>query len=375
MRNFILAFLIIGSQIAHAQNKFVLSGQVKPSTAQKVYLYYPLENGYKIDSVEVKDNLFKFEGSVDYPVLATIESKDANSTSLDVVDFYLENSDIQIDLTLPVPVVKNSHTEDLKVEYLQSIVPIREKMFTLQNMYKQRSKAMTVTTQFKDSVDTEMAKIMAMNASTIYRFVKNHPSDYFSLYLLDSVIENTDQAEVASALYKGLSPRITASKLGQSTYDKLLKIKKLELGSVAPDFELTDIGGKRFKLSDYRSKYVLLMFWSSDCSHCIDELPNIEKMYKELGGDHLEIVAVAQNGIQQKEAWEAFVKDRKLAWINAFDDRVDGKKKVAQQYLISKIPTDFILNPQGEIVAKEVYGDDLYNQIKLMLEMNRMPQK
>lgn len=367
----LITILFFFTQVMFAQDKFVLSGKVKSSMADAVYLYYPCNGTYEVDSLLIEDNQFKFEGSVDYPVLATLELKDKQRTSVSVVNFYLENSPIQVDFQSNNYELKNSRTEDLKIEFIKSLTSIQEKFDSIQLLYQTKSQAGLINQEFQDSIDSEMKKIDEMNAEAIFVFVQKHPSDYFSLYLLESFVDNVQNYKQASILYEGLSQELQSSIFGKQVEQKLSRLKNIEIGSEAPDFELTDLNGVKFKLSDYKGKYLLLLFWSSDCRHCLDELTHIQNLYKEFEGNNFEIIAVAQNNLQHKSEWQDFVKNKNLKWVNAFDDRVEGKKKVARLYNVTKIPTDFVLNRKGQIILKDIYGDDLMNRLSLLLNMDK----
>lgn len=370
MRLFILFFLL--AQVISAQDSFNVLGEIEPSVdAEKAFLYYPSESGYKVDSAIIVNNQFNIVGSVEYPVLASLELKNKANVSIGSANFYIENKTIGVNFSPEKVDIINSTTENLKNEFLQSLLPLKQKADSLNNLYQERSMAKTVTAQFQDSIDSQFEKLKTLNAAAIETFIKKHPTDFFSLYLLDTLIENEPNSSNSSILFGLMSESLKTSNLGVKINEKLDKLKSVSLGNIAPEFSLTDINGDVFNLSDFRGKYVLLLFWSSDCSHCLYELPNIEKIYTLLKDENLVIVSIAQDNLSRKAEWENLVKTKNLQWINAFDDRVDGNKKVASQYNITKIPSDFILNPQGQIIAKDVYGNDLFNQLSLIMKMHK----
>lgn len=370
MRLFILFFLF--AQVISAQDSFNVLGKITPSVdTEKVFLYYPSGSGYKVDSAIVVNNEFNIAGSIQYPVLANLELKDKENVSVGSANFYIENKTIVINYSPQKVDVVNSTTEDLKNEFLQSLLPLKQKADSLNNLYQKKSIEQAVTTQFQDSIDAQFEKLKILNAAAIETFIKTHPNDFFSLYLLDTLIENEPNSSNSSMLFAMMAEELKTSGLGLNINEKLDKLRSVSLGNTAPEFSLTDINGNAFNLSDFRGKYVLLLFWSSDCSHCLYELPNIEKIYTLLKNENLVIVSIAQDNISRKAEWENLVKSKKLQWINAFDERIDGKKKVAGQYNITKIPSDFILNPKGQIIAKDVYGNDLFNQLSMILNMSK----
>lgn len=362
----------MSTHILVAQEVYTVTGFCNDSiNADMAYLYVPERSDYKVDSCRIQNNQFEFKGSVEYPVMSILElkgNKNINGTreSIASTNFYVENSPIEIILSSENAQVRNSKTQDLQNEFIKSLEPIQKKMDSIKFEYTQRSQLQNITKQFDDSIKNEYEVVNKMNSEALVSFISNHPQDFFSLYLLETLIDNVPDNPNLLDLYNKLPIEIKDSWLGETVKSKLDKIKKISLGSEAPDFSLTDLNGKKFKLSDFKGKYVLLLFWSSDCPHCIDEIANLKEIYNRFGGDEFTIVAIAQDNINRREDWLNFVTTSNLKWINAFDERVDGKKKIAILYDVKHIPSNFILSPKGEIIKKDIYGDNLIKFLEII---------
>jgi peroxiredoxin len=136
----------------------------------------------------------------------------------------------------------------------------------------------------------------------------------------------------------------------------MMTIKPLSIGHPAPDFTTGGIDGKPVKLSDYKGKYVMLDFWASWCGPCRQENPNVVKLYaiyKPLG---LNILGISLD--VDKGKWEQAVKADKLTWAHASDLK-NFEGPTERLYHIEAIPSNFIINPEGIIVAKNITGTDL----------------
>jgi len=142
----------------------------------------------------------------------------------------------------------------------------------------------------------------------------------------------------------------------QSFVKRMLAAEPVSVGHKAPDFELPTPDGKRVKLSDIKGKYVLLDFWASWCAPCRAENPNVVKRYNEFKDKGFSIISVSLD--DNKQAWEKAIKDDKLAWTHVSElKKWDGK--VTQAYKVDGIPASFLLDTEGNIIAKNLAGEEL----------------
>ena len=144
----------------------------------------------------------------------------------------------------------------------------------------------------------------------------------------------------------------TGDGLAQGTGGRGIE-ERPDTGFLAPDFALPDLSGTRVNLSDLRGKRaVFLNFWASWCPSCQEEMPTMEKLYKQFKARGLEIVAVS---IDQRKADVAnFVKRHELT----FPVLLDPDGKVAQAYRVTKIPTHYFIDRKGVIRSREVGSKD-----------------
>jgi len=120
-------------------------------------------------------------------------------------------------------------------------------------------------------------------------------------------------------------------------------------GHVAPDFEVVDLNGNAFKLSDLKGKPVLLNFWATWCPPCKSELPDFERFFEKYG-KQVHIVAVNLTlSEKSKDAVKKFVKQQGLT----FPVYLDAEGSVAEMYLVRYIPTSYILDE--DLVVKDMH--------------------
>jgi peroxiredoxin len=132
--------------------------------------------------------------------------------------------------------------------------------------------------------------------------------------------------------------------------------KPVSIGHKAPDFTVQGIDGKQIKLADYKGKYVMLDFWASWCGPCRQENPNVVKQYNAYKDKGFNILGISLD--TEKKDWQKAINDDQLVWSHASDlQRFEGPTE--RLYRIEAIPSNFIIDPQGNIVAKNITGADL----------------
>jgi peroxiredoxin len=125
------------------------------------------------------------------------------------------------------------------------------------------------------------------------------------------------------------------------------------VGQAAPDFTLRDIQGKEVKLSQFKGQVVVLNFWATWCPPCREEMPSMEKLYRDNREKGLVILAVNvdENG---KKAVSDFLQRTPYSFPILLDD-----KNIAQQtYGVFRFPESFIIDRNGKVVEKIIGGRD-----------------
>jgi peroxiredoxin len=147
----------------------------------------------------------------------------------------------------------------------------------------------------------------------------------------------------------------------QTFLRQMAAAKPISVGHKAPDFTIASIDGKQVKLSDYKGKYVMLDFWASWCGPCRQENPNVVKQYKMYKDKGFNILGISLD--TEKKDWQQAVNTDGLSWAHVSDlQRFEGPTE--RLYRIEAIPSNFILDPQGVIVAKNITGADLEEFLK-----------
>jgi|SRR5436190_19218058 len=142
-------------------------------------------------------------------------------------------------------------------------------------------------------------------------------------------------------------------------------IAQLKIGATAPDIVLPDNRDSILKLSSLEGKVVLIDFWASWCAPCRAANPYIEKLYKKYKAKGFEVYAVSID--VKKDAWLKAIKKDKLSYLQV-NENTGWYSKVAEQYYVDQIPTNFLLDKEGRIVAINLEGKALFDKVKSLVE-------
>ena len=374
MKQFITMLFLLVSANSFAQKGFTISGDVSKvkDLIAKVYLNYYADGKSTMDSAEVKEGKFSFTGTLADPVMGSLRAKyqevpgaksmKAISYNRDIKQVFLENSKIKIASvdSFANATIKGSKshtayvswTDLTKEETAQSAALNKE----YSEFYKKKDQA------GMDKIDAAFDKLTEQKNIKNKQYLKDNASSPIAMFVLKQYAGYDINADDVEPMFLALPEQLRASPAGKDMTEKLETAKKTGVGKMAMDFTQNDTLGIPVSLSSFRGKYVLIDFWASWCGPCRQENPNVVKAFNAYNSKGFTVLGVSLDQPTAKDKWMKAIHDDKLTWTQVSDLKY-WKNDVAVQYGIQAIPQNFLIDPQGKIVGKNLRGEALNKKL------------
>ena len=370
-------FCLSLSAISLANNNkgYVLKGNLQGVTNGTKIALVPFSKYSQKTELEtvIQNGKFTLKGEVSEPRLYYLVLGDKN----DYYQIMIENTTI----SLKGEVVKQGEKDKFKNivvsgsksnDYFKSQVLFREKLNDLyesnQTRYKDIRDLAGKTKGEKNS--KKMDSVMQLDA---YKEYAKAEKDFFTTVEseFNKVIEANKQTFwgplMMLSLYSYFTPdqRPTFDAMSkeakESYYGKMaseLLYPANKIGEKVHDFVTTDANGVKHSLADLikGKKAVLIDFWASWCKPCRQELPNVKANYEKYASQGFDVISISIDS--DPKAWQKALDDEKMKWPN-FNDN-----DVATLYKVIAVPTTYLIDGEGKLIADNVRGEDLGKRLQ-----------
>jgi peroxiredoxin len=227
--------------------------------------------------------------------------------------------------------------------------------------------------EFKKTTQTRFYSLISSSINDFLQYVRKNPESPVSPYItyaikdlltpqmMDTLIAGLPKQASVTPLRKALTEfPVKRKQLAEAAEIKAAERRKeidakLPIGSKSLNFTANDTKGNPVTLASFKGKYVLVDFWASWCMPCRAENPNVVKAYQTYKDKGFEILGISLDVETQKNAWLEAIKKDHLTWTQV----VDLKRDISKLYNVESIPQNFLIDPNGVVVAKNLRGDEL----------------
>ncbi|KWW25353.1 MAG: alkyl hydroperoxide reductase [bacterium F082] len=359
-RNLLLLIAVAFIMTACNQNKnFNVNVSLANGNDKTVYLQKYVDNvPVTIDSAVIAEEKAVLTAPIDNPqILYALKIKGQRGS----MPFFADNKDVAFvgDLNNPQAVeIMGSETQAELDAYNDQLDEIN---MQIRDLYAVMQQAFSDNDSIKmDSLNKVGTALMEQQDNFRDEYIKAHPESFVTHYILDGVKQDYPLDQLKDLMAGFTTESIYRDHLN----DYVAKQERLEVGQPFIDFTLQTKDGEDVTLSEKiaQNKLTLVDFWASWCGPCRHENPVVKAAYEKYHELGFEVVGVSVD--QDEAAWLKAVEEDELPWMQVRD----SEDKVSEDYMIYYIPSNFLFDQNGTMIAKGLRGEDLEAKLAEILK-------
>lgn len=372
MKKIILFVFSLIPLFTQAQLNYIIQGSFKGVNGYHTpCVYYKLDDKPVIDTGIITGNKFIIKGTVPRVVQATVYIRPERArftggpNRMDQIDVYLENGTITINTpdSLKNAIIGGTSLNKDYRELVKLLAPFKIEEEALE-IAKRRAQDFP---EYMPAVKAAYAEMDSRKNPAQEAFIDNHLNSLVGLELLANSIDPAFELPKAQRYFNKFPKTLQESVTGK-TYANLFHTA---LGCQAPDFTAKNLKGEDVSLSSYKGKYVLLDFWASWCMPCRADNPHVRKLYDQYKDQNFTVLGFSvDNGEIGKKYWLKAINMDGVTWDQVSE--LKGFQSIAAKlYGITAVPTNFLIDPSGKIIGKNLRRADLDNKLAEILTKSK----
>jgi peroxiredoxin len=359
MKKFLALLLFVPFAVS-AQKKFVINGNLNGLPEGSAV---SLSNANTPDdtlarSIVKSGGAFELRGAVAEPNLYQLNFDGVQKKSV----LFIGNDQVNVTgdvQTIQDLTVKGSEVHNDFEEFKKTFNPLFQELTAMGQRINR-----TPSLQTNDSVMGAYKNHLEKIKTEVDKYVAEHQHSPVAPFVVLVTSEMEQDAAALERRYMQMDKDVQNGFYGKIVKQQIDNTKTGAIGSDAIDFVQTDADGKKVSLSSFRGKYVLVDFWASWCRPCREENPNVVKAYNKYKDKNFTVLGVSLD--QSKAPWLKAIKNDNLVWTQVSDLK-GWYNEAAAKYNVQSIPQNFLIDPSGKIIAKNLRGEDLDSRLSQLL--------
>ena len=323
-------------------------------------LQSPTDQNFRGPRVRVSNKQFLMTGELPQPgIYKLVLQNPKNQADSRYVDLFLNNEPTAIRFS-----GNNGMFDVLEGPSLQAFAGLintfSAEFDTLSRLAQMRQSAGTMNFS-PDSINTAWNNVSNEVTLKVPGFLEQHGKTPVAPFLLCTLWPLTSgNVEMVEGWLTKIDSSALQNDFGVLIRENVTVEKLFGYGRVAPPFMQNDTTGKPVELQDFRGKYLLVDFWASWCGPCRQENPAVVSAYNLYKNKNFSVIGVSLD--RDKAAWIRAINDDNLTWTQVSDLKF-WQNSVAKLYRIQSIPQNFLLDPEGKIIGKNLRGAALFEAL------------
>lgn len=365
----LVLFVLFSSCKKNEISGYLIEGKLENSTDSFLYIVSNNQPFEVFDSIPCKkEGKFIVEGNAEQLSPVRIYSKQKGV----LLTVWVKNKDkiiISGNMYYPELIkIKGNEVNDRLTDFKFLNKDLLKERITLFHKREETNKTDTLEGEFDQlNYVSKISNINYQLREKAEEFIRANPSSMASVILMQDYLMDTDNPEKIKTYLSLISGEEVRNSLLYQNMEALYEeIKKTSVGEIAPDFKVDDINHDSIALKSFRGKYLLLTFAASWCDVCDKDSEELVSIYKEFSKKGLEILTISLD--ENRDSWIFAAKKNGIVWNQVIDVHGWGSELV-NLYNVDHIPSNFLINKKGIIIAKNEYGNNMKEILQKELEI------
>ncbi|WP_295212294.1 TlpA disulfide reductase family protein [uncultured Chryseobacterium sp.] len=372
MKKFLLSVACLFNAVCFSQNSNIAGKSFRPFKYKIIISsafnekYY---NGNHItDSAGVKNGTFRFTvpaKASDIPYAYRFNDKISTSSFFQSDVFFIDSRTKNItvgkeDDPQNFEVVSNSafiSAETAKMQaYFAQFTKQKQAFYDKSRAeYESFQDKSKIPQEFWDSYQAEEKKFSVKEDSLLSGYVKENKNSFAALWKLIEKFEGNGYEEIYETIFNNFSPEIKRKKTAETLRLAIKNAGNFRINNSFPASKIKNIKEPGSEFSIPAAKYTLVDFWFSSCKPCLEQMPFFVDLYSRYHAKGFQIIGIATDQGKYKSSLLKIIGKFNIPWTNYWD--VDGKQ--ASEWTITSFPTNYLLDENGKIIAKNIPEKEL----------------